>query len=132
MPMLQALNIFFFVFHSLLIAFNLFGFLFRKTRLANLICLLLTGFSWYALGIWYGFGYCFLADWHMQVRRKIGIVNDPHSYVKLLIDTVTGWDVNSTIVDALTATLYFVALACSLTLNLRDFIKKRKLRKELL
>jgi len=125
MLMLQALNIFFFVFHSLFIAFNLFGFLFKKTRLANLICLLLTGFSWCVLGIWYGIGYCFLADWHMQVRRKLGYINDPHSYVKLLIDTITGWNVNSALVDVMTVILYSVALICSLALNIRDFTRKR-------
>jgi len=31
--------------------------------------LLLTAFSWFVLGIWYGWGYCVCTDWHYMVLR---------------------------------------------------------------
>ena len=53
----QLLNIFFFVFHTLLMLFNCFGWAWKKTRPWNLVTLLLTAGSWFIVGIWYGWGY---------------------------------------------------------------------------
>jgi len=120
------LNIFFFVFHSSLIIFNLFGWIWKKTRLANLIVILLTVFSWTILGIWYGFGFCPCTDWHWQVREKLGYFDMPSSYTKFLIDSLTGLDVKETLVDTLAVTLLALALVASVFTNLRDWKKKRE------
>jgi len=80
------LNEFFFIFHSALIIFGLFGWLWEKTRAANLVVLSLTGFSWFILGIWYGFGFCPCTEWHWQVRMRLGYYDMPSSYIKFLID----------------------------------------------
>ena len=120
------LNIFFFVFHSSLIIFNLFGWIWKKTRLANLIVILLTAFSWTILGIWYGFGFCPCTDWHWQVREKLGYFDMPSSYTKFLIDSLTGLDVKETLVDTLAVTLLALALVASVFTNLRDWKKKRE------
>jgi hypothetical protein len=124
--MYAFLNIFFFVFHSSLIIFNLFGWIWKKTRLANLIVILLTAFSWTILGIWYGFGFCPCTDWHWQVREKLGYFDMPSSYTKFLIDSLTGLDVKETMVDTLAVTLLALALVASVFTNLRDWKKKRK------
>jgi hypothetical protein len=124
--MYAFLNIFFFVFHTSLIIFNLFGWIWKKTRLANLIVILLTAFSWTILGIWYGFGFCPCTDWHWQVREKLGYFDMPSSYTKFLIDSLTGLDVKETMVDTLAVTLLALALVASVFTNLRDWKKKRK------
>jgi hypothetical protein len=124
--MYAFLNIFFFVFHSSLIIFNLFGWIWKKTRLANLIVILLTAFSWTILGIWYGFGFCPCTDWHWQVRVKLGYFDMPSSYTKFLIDSLTGLDVKETMVDTLAVTLLALALVASVFTNLRDWKRKRK------
>ncbi len=124
--MYAFLNIFFFVFHSSLIIFNLFGWIWKKTRLANLIVILLTVFSWTILGIWYGFGYCPCTDWHWQVRVKLGYLDMPSSYTKFLIDSLTGLDVKETVVDTLAVTLLALALVASVFTNVRDWKWKRK------
>ena len=124
--MYAFLNIFFFVFHSSLIIFNLFGWIWKKTRLANLIVILLTVFSWTILGIWYGFGFCPCTDWHWQVREKLGYFDMPSSYTKFLIDSLTGLDVKETMVDTLAVTLLALALVASVFTNLRDWKRKRK------
>ena len=62
--MYLLLDIFFVIFHSVLIAFSLAGWIWRKTRKAHLAVLSLTMISWFVAGIWYGFGYCPCTDWH--------------------------------------------------------------------
>lgn len=120
------LDKFFFVFHSALILLILFGWIWRKTRLASLIVVLFTGFSWTILGIWYGFGYCPFTDWHWQVRIKLGHLNMPSSYTKFLIDSLTGLDVREQFVDTLAVILLAVALVASVLTNVRDWRKRRK------
>jgi hypothetical protein len=113
------LDKFFFAFHTAIIVFSLFGWMWKKTRRANLIVLLLITCSWFILGIWYGIGYCPCTDWHWQVRMKLGDDNMPNSYIKFLSDSLTGFDWNAKLVDILTLTFYFLALAASLFTNLR-------------
>src|SRR5437870_4368457 len=90
--MLALANIFFFFFHTLLIVFNLFGWIWKPTRIWNLVTLSLTLVSWTIMGIWRGMGYCVCTDWHWQVREAMGIHETADSYVILLARKLTGWD----------------------------------------
>ena len=119
--MLAFLNIFFFCFHTILIPFNLFGWIFRKTRLANLVTLGCTAFSWFLLGIWYGFGYCPSTDWHWQVRAGLGLEVDTRSYTAFLVNMLTGMDVNPVLVDRAAVILLFLAFSASLSTNIRNW-----------
>lgn len=118
--MYELLDIFFVFFHSFLIAFNLFGWTWKKTRKANLVLLLLTAFSWFVLGIWYGIGYCPLTDWHWKVLRHLGNYNLPNSYVKYLADRITGLDFNAQLVDTLVVMLFLLAFIGSIFTNMKD------------
>ena len=125
--MLRLLDIFFFAFHTSLIAFVLFGWAWRKTRRAHLIVSGLTLFSWVGLGIWYGFGYCPCTDWHWHVREQLGETNLPNSYIKYLLDAVTGWNWNPTFVDVLTAGAFVLACCASLWVNFAGrFLRRLK------
>lgn len=126
--MYAFLNKFFFVFHSAIIALILSGWAWKKTRLANLVVILLTAFSWFILGLWYGYGHCPSTDWHWRVRARMGIRDLPSSYTKFLIDSFTGWDISQKTVDILTLVLLVGALAASLFTNIRDWRKKHGLR----
>ena len=119
-------DIFFFVFHICLIIFNLFGWLIKSLRKWNLITLGLTAFSWFALGAFYGFGYCFLTDWHWQIRNELGYPNPFNSYIHFLITTVFSITVSERLVDILTGSLFFAALVWSIVTNLKDYKKSRK------
>lgn len=112
-------NIFFFVFHVTLIIFNLFGWIPKKLRKWNLLALSLTAFSWFVLGLFYGFGYCFLTDWHWQVREKLGYSTDSNSYIHFLITEPTGISIEESLVDLFTAIFFFIAFALSIYVNLR-------------
>ncbi|HUT66069.1 MAG TPA: DUF2784 family protein [Spirochaetota bacterium] len=121
--MLVFLNIFFFVFHTVLIVFNLFGWVWKRTRLANLVTLGGTAFCWFILGIWYGFGYCPSTEWHWQVRLRLGFTIDTYSYTKFLVDTMTGLDVNAKLVDTMTAILFLLALGASVFTNIKQRLR---------
>ena len=124
--MYEFLNLFFFVFHTSIILFILFGWIWRKTRKANLALILLTAFSWFILGIWYGYGYCPCTDWHWNVRMKLGIYDMASSYVEFLIETFTGWDVSRKFVDMIALIFLAAAFLASITTNLRDWKKRKK------
>ena len=125
MTMYHFLDKFFFVFHSSIIVFNLTGWIWKKTRLLNLISLLITFLSWFFLGIWYGFGYCPCTDWHWQVREKLGYYNMPSSYLEFLIESITGVNVNSRLVDIFAVIFLLSAIFISTYVNFRNF-KRRK------
>jgi hypothetical protein len=123
----RILDIFFLVFHSSVIIFSLFGWIWRKTRKLNLIILALIGSSWLFLGLIVGVpGYCPLTDWHFSVLEKLGRTDLPNSYVKYLADRITGLDFNAHLVDQVTLYTYLAALIPSIVLNVRDMMKRRK------
>lgn len=113
----QFLNIFFFVFHTILVFFNLFGWIHPKTRKWNAFTLILTTLSWFALGYFYGFGYCVCTDWHFQVMEKLGYKNLPYSYIKLVLDFLFQANFDPFWVDVGTASGYIFAVASSLIAN---------------
>lgn len=104
----------------MLILFNLFGWIPKKLRRWNLATLALTAFSWIVLGIFYGFGYCFLSDWHWQVREKLGYSTDSNSYIHFLITELTSISIEEKVVDILTAIFFFIAFAVSVYVNKKD------------
>lgn len=117
--MYTFLDFMFLLIHTVIILFNLFGWIWRVTRKANLILLLATAASWFILGIWYGIGYCPFTDWHWQVLRKLGNNKLPNSYVKYLIDRIFGTDINATGVDIWVAVLFSSALIISIYVNIK-------------
>ena len=123
--MLQILDKFFLIFHTGLTFFNLLGWIWKKTRLANLITLSLTAFSWGILGIWYGFGYCPCTDWHWQVLWKLGERDLPRSYIVYIIREFTGFEPAASIVNFWVVILFILALLVSATLNYRDYRKQK-------
>ena len=127
---MKFLDIFFTVFHTSLVIFNLFGWIWKKTRLANLITLLLTAGSWLFLGIFYGWGYCPLTDWHFSILEKLGYTDLPNSYLSFLFTRLTGLPIDQSLVDAVTLWGLIIALAISLFLNLRYWLKRTRSRQD--
>ncbi len=117
---LHLANCFFYTFHTILILFNLFGWLHARTRKLNLISLLATFGSWVLLGFWKGWGYCFLTDWHYQVLQSLGERGMPSSYIAFLVQKITGWLPDAWLVNTVTLGLALLALACSIWVNVRS------------
>lgn len=115
--MYALLDLFFVCFHTGLILFNLTGWIWEKTRRLHLATIGLTTFSWFALGLLYGWGYCFCTDWHWQVRRALGDTDLPASYITFLVELLTGWSPHPALVDISAGVLFAAAALASLWVN---------------
>ncbi|MGA2406332.1 MAG: DUF2784 domain-containing protein [Bacteroidales bacterium] len=123
----RLLDIFFVVFHTFLIFFNLFGWIWKRTRILNLFTLIITGASWLFLGLIVGtLGYCPLTDWHFSILEKLGKTDLPNSYIKYLVDRLSGLDLNASLVDNVTLYAFIAALVCSVFFNIKDFKTSRQ------
>ncbi len=118
---MKFLDIFFTVFHSLLVLFILFGWIWKKTRRLNLVCILLTAASWLLLGIFYGLGYCPLTDWHFNILQKLGYADLPNSYLSFLFTRLTGMQIKQNLVDTVTLWGLVLAMIISIFLNFRQW-----------
>lgn len=68
------------VVHLAVVLGNLLLWIPRQTRRLHLWLVMATIFSWLGLGVWYGnLGYCFLPDWHWQLKRSLGETELPGS-----------------------------------------------------
>jgi len=123
---LKIVDIFFFAFHTILILFNVFGWLVPRWRFINFATLSLTALSWFILGIWYGWGYCFFTDWHWQVREMLGYQDMSSSYIHFLIYEFTGTNLSTNMVDTYTVIVFFSALIISAYLNIRIWLRNKK------
>ncbi|MEX0722989.1 MAG: DUF2784 domain-containing protein [Gracilimonas sp.] len=117
---LLFLDYFFVVFHFSLIAFNLTGWIWQRTRQLHLYVISATILSWVGLGVFYGLGYCPFTDWHWQVKRALGETGLPASYLKYYLDQIFGFAWEPFTVDVLVAVLGIVALLISIYVNYRD------------
>lgn len=120
------LNYFFFVFHTCFTLFNMLGWISRITRKWQLITLFLTAVSWFVLGIWYGWGYCFCTDWHWSVREHLGYHDQQRSYIHFLLLKTTGANFNETLVENATLIGFLLSFVLSIWLNIKDHQKRAK------
>ncbi|MGB4269597.1 MAG: DUF2784 domain-containing protein [Spirochaetota bacterium] len=122
----KILDIFFLVFHSIITLFNMVGWISVKTRKVHFFTMIVTGFSWFILGIWYGWGYCFCTDWHWQVREMLGKPVPFNSYIQFLVYEITGYIPDANITDFFVVTIFFMSLLISTVLNIRDYRNTKK------
>lgn len=124
----QFLNIFFFVFHTVFTLFNCVGWAFAKTRKLHLVTMLLTIFSWFVLGIWYGWGYCTCTDWHWQVRDILGYQDRSNSYIHFLLLKLTGKDLDRQLVENATLVIFLLSFSLNLWFQFNGNKKPYKTR----
>lgn len=124
---LQLLDLLLIVVHFAVIGFNLFGWMWKRSRRAHFIVICATASCWFILGIWFGIGYCPITDWDWQIKEKLGIHNLPNSFIKYYADMFTGRSIDANLIDTLTVAGFFLAALLSVYFN---FIQKRiKLKK---
>jgi len=120
---LKLLDIFLSFLHFTLIGFNLFAWIFPKTRKAHLITIGATAFSWFGLGVFFGWGYCPITDWEWQVKEKLGETQLPNSFIKYYADKITGKDIDPSIIDGFTLGFFLAAIILSVYVN---FFRKKQ------
>ena len=118
--MLKVLDILLYSIHIAVIFANTFLWIWRKTRKIHLVIILATAFSWFVMGIWYGWGYCFLTDWEWDIKRKLGETDLPNSFIHYWVNRSMGLNIPAETLDILTAVIFAAALILSLWLNWRD------------
>lgn len=121
--MLRILDIALTLFHFLIIGFNLLGWIWKRTRKAHLIVVILTASCWFILGIWFGWGYCPVTDWQWHVKEQLGEHDLPNSFIKYYADKIASRPISASFIDTLTAACFFTAALLSVYFN---FLKKKK------
>ncbi len=118
--LLSFLDVLFFVLHVIIILFNLLGWIWQKTLKLHLWVILATASSWFIIGIWYGFGYCFITDWHWQIKHKLGETDLPNSFITYFFNSVH-IPISPGLADGLALGGFVIALAASLYRNIRNW-----------
>lgn len=115
--LLNFLDVAFTVFHLFFIGFILLGWCFKKLRSLHYYSVLIVGVCWFLLGIYYGFGYCPLTDYHWRIKEMRGEYGLPYSFIEYIVESSTGYDVSGVLVNYITLTLFLFILILSLYLR---------------
>jgi len=122
---LKFLDILLTLVHFVLITFNLFGWIWQKTRKAHLVTVAATAFSWFVLGFWFGWGYCPFTHWQWEVKQRLGETDLPNSFIKYYADRISGKNIDPAVVDRGTAIVF--ATIVLITVYLNFFKRKTKI-----
>jgi hypothetical protein len=122
LSLLKFLDILLTVAHLVLIGFNLLGWIWIKTRKAHLITVAATAFSWFVLGIWFGWGYCPITDWQWKVKEKLGETDLPNSFIKYYADKISGRNIDPSVVDTITLVTFLIVIIGTIYFN---FFKRK-------
>jgi len=112
-------DFFFVVLHLAITAFNLLGWIWRRTLRWHLLSILLTAASWFLLGIYYGIGYCPITDWHWHIKRKLGAEVLPHSFITWFAQQIWPVAVNQELIYWLTVIGFTLAALMSFYRNMK-------------
>jgi hypothetical protein len=127
-PMLELADIGFYLFHTLLIGFNMLGWIWRGTRFWHLIAMSLTTFSWFVMGAYYGWGYCLCTAWHFQIRDKLGYHDTETTYLQLLAEHGAGITISRYASDVLAVSVFCLILLAMAIIWGRDLYHRRAVR----
>ncbi len=126
---LEILDWLFHLIHLTAIVVNLtFWLSLRTLRLAQ-FTQILTLSSWFGFGMVYGFGYCFLTDWHWKLKERMGDTDLPLSYVKLVLDRTTGFNWDPETVDQATLIALFISVTGCAVQSVRSYSRSGLRRK---
>ena len=117
--MVLFLDLTLFALHIAIILINLFGWIVPRWRRFHLVVVGVTLFSWIVMGFFYGFGYCFLTDWHWEIKRQLGVTGLPNSFIAYLTNNVAGLDLSGTQVEYLTLGVFLPAIVISIYFNIK-------------
>lgn len=118
--MLQVADILLTIVHLVIIGFNLFGWIPKKTRKAHLISILATAASWFLLGIWFGMGYCPVTDWQWRVKEKLGETNLPNSFIEYYAEKIFNKDFDAAFINNVTAISFGIVAIISVYVFIQD------------
>ncbi len=106
------------VVHIAVIVFNLVGWVFPRTRFLHWLSVNITAFSWLVMGFFYGFGYCFLTDWHWQVKASLDNMPQESSFITYFLYKI-GLQTSERTIDLFTAITFACIFLLSWVINFR-------------
>ena len=100
----------------------------RSTRRVHFALVVLTAGSWLGIGLLYGnIGYCFLTDWHWDVKRLRGQTHLPASFIHYMVTRWLKLPVRSSTTDLWTALSFASVAVISIIAYVRDLRRRRTL-----
>jgi Protein of Unknown function (DUF2784) len=103
--------------HLAAMAFIVFGWMLPATRMANWYLIVLTFVSWFGLGLVFGFGFCLITGIQSKIRQRLGYSEPMDSFVKHVLDRLTGRDLNPLHVEIGTQAGFYIAAVASAWVN---------------
>jgi len=103
--------------HLAAMLFIVFGWMLPATRLANWYLIVLTFVSWFGLGLVFGFGFCLITGIQSKIRQRLGNTEPMDSFVKHVLDRLTGRDLNPLHVEVGTQASFYLSAAASAYVN---------------
>ena len=110
----QILDLFFTFFHIFIITINLFAWVNPKLYFLHFFTTCLTAFSWFILGIFYGWGYCFLTDWHWHIKKQLGETKIPNDFISYILNRMFELNINEKIIYYSTGIVFIICFMVSI------------------
>ena len=117
--MLRVLNILLHIAHLAIILFSALGWLITTLRPLHLVLQGVILFSWFGLGAFKGWTYCFLTDLHWRVKQAMGRPAQSETYMQMLANHLLARNVDAGVVNRVTITVFFSTTLLSLLLLFR-------------
>lgn len=102
--------------HVLVIGAFLLLWIWPSTRKLHLLLVGAVALSWFGIGFWKGWGYCFITDWHWRVKHTLGDRDAAGSFIHYLVQAV-GIPATPQLTDRVVACVFAAVVLLSLALN---------------
>lgn len=102
--------------HVLVISAFLLLWIWPSTRKLHLILVCAVAVSWFGIGFWKGWGYCFITDWHWRVKAALGDRAGSGSFIHYLVQGA-GIPATPQLTDRVVAVVFSIVVLLSLALN---------------
>lgn len=117
--LLMIANVMLHAVHAIIFSVNLAGWAWVRTRLLGFYSLLLTFFSWFVMGVVYGYGYCPLTALHWHVKKLMGEGDLSESYAAYVVQHYLPLHVSAPMVDGWLYGASMIAFCASIYTLLR-------------
>ncbi len=106
-----------YLFHICFMLAIVFGWIPQATRIFNWYLIVVTLVSWFGLGLVFGFGFCLITDIQSRIRQRLVANGTMKSFVKDLLERVTGRELNPFHVEIVTQLIFYFSVVASFYTN---------------
>jgi hypothetical protein len=114
---LIILDYLFHIVHLSVLLICILGWVYQPFRAFHQLVVALVAISWLGLGLKFGFRYCVLTDTQWRIKRRLGREPYTTSYVKYILDKITGSRIDKKVTDRVTLYTYACVVAITLVVD---------------